>query len=439
MMGKHMDEARQSTINYLRSLIDEVKPIERVVLIDDIFGLLRVVLWLKTDDKDELRKRINEELKEKASPYWSEEIYFAPSEDEVEELFYERAWNEGLNDDSSESLRIVDRYRSHGSWLQSTVKSPWKVTGKRGGPPIIVFYSFKGGVGRSTALSSFAIQRTRMGEKVTVIDFDLDAPGIGVLLAADSKGTTAPWGVLDYMLERPYGKVVLGDYVHACRREEVTGSGEIKVIPAGQMDERYPSKLSRIDFEIPQNGQKLHPFILLLNQIRDELKPDWLLIDARAGLSEAAGLLLGGLAHMYVVFGTSSEQSWQGIRLILRRLGYQRVLEGESQLECLLVQAMITDVSEVAKSAIESFKDRARDEFAQYYYSADPENEEDEEDKDFWYVRDSDDEYAPHVPVAIRYQQFLAHFDVIDDVADRLTESPGYPDLAERITSRFGK
>ena len=151
-------------------------------------------------------------------------------------------------------LRLVDRYRSHGSWLQSTVKSPWKVTGKRGGPPIIVFYSFKGGVGRSTALSSFAIQRTRMGEKVTVIDFDLDAPGIGVLLAADSKGTTAPWGVLDYMLERPYGKVVLGDYVHACRREEVTGSGEIKVIPAGQMDERFPSKLSRIDFAIPQNG-----------------------------------------------------------------------------------------------------------------------------------------------------------------------------------------
>ena len=134
-----MDEARQSTINYLRSLIDEVKPIERVVLIDDIFGLLRVVLWLKTDDKDELRKRINEELKEKASPYWSEEIYFAPSEDEVEELFYERAWNEGLNDDSSESLRIVDRYRSHGSWLRSTVKSPWKVTGKRGGPPFIYY------------------------------------------------------------------------------------------------------------------------------------------------------------------------------------------------------------------------------------------------------------------------------------------------------------
>ena len=158
-----------------------------------------------------------------------------------------------------------------------------------------------------------------------------------------------------------------------------------------------------------------------------------------SGLSEAAGLLISGLAHMYVDFGTPSEQSWQGIRLFLRRLGYQRVLEGESQLECLLVQAMITDVSEVAKSAIESFKDRARDEFAQYYYSADPENEEDEEDKDFWYVRDSDDEYAPHVPVAIRYQQFLAHFDVIDDVADRLTESPGYPDLAERITSRFGK
>lgn len=439
-MIRHMDEARQSAIEFLRNLIEEVDLVERVVLIDDIFGLLRVVVWLKRDEEKELHKRINEELKKRASPYWSEEIYFASSEDkdDVEGIFYNKAWEEGLNDDFCENLRIADRYRSRGSWLQSTVKSPWKVAGKRGGPPIIVFYSFKGGVGRSTALASFAIQRTRMGEKVVVVDFDLDAPGIGVLLAADKNGTTASWGVLDYLLERPYGKVDLEDYVHACRREEVTGSGEIVVIPAGRMDERYPSKLSRIDFELPQKDQKPHPFLLLLGQVRDELKPDWLLVDARAGLSEAAGLLLGGLAHMYVVFGTSSEQSWQGIRLILRRLGYQRVQEGESQLEILLVQAMITDVSEVAKSAIKSFMDRARDEFAQYYYSENPENEDDE-DEDFWYVRDLDDPYAPHVPVAIRYQQFLAHFDVIDDVADRLTESPGYPDLAERIASRFGK
>lgn len=440
MMIRHMDEARQSAIEFLRDLIDNVDLVERVVLIDDIFGLLRVVLWLKRDEEGELHKRINEELKKRASPYWSEEIYFASSEDvdDVEMIFYKKAWEEGLSDDFCENLRIADRYRSRGSWLQSTVKSPWEVVGKRGGPPIIVFYSFKGGVGRSTALASFAIQRTRMGEKVVVIDFDLDSPGIGVLLSADKKGTTAPWGVLDYMLERPYGRVNLEDYVHACRREEVTGSGEIKVFPAGQMDERYPSKLSRIDFELPQNSQISHPFLLLLNQIRDELKPDWLLIDARAGLSEAAGLLLGGLAHMYIIFGTSSEQSWQGIRLILRRLGYQRVREGESQLECLLVQAMITDVSEVAKSAIENFMDRSRDEFVDNYYSEDPDNED--EDEDFWYLRDSDDnEYAPHVPVAIRYQQFLAHFDVIDDVADRLTEYPGYTDLEERIASRFGK
>ena len=38
-----------------------------------------------------------------------------------------------------------------------------------------------GGVGRSTALAAFAIQRARLGERVAVVDLDLDAPGIGAL------------------------------------------------------------------------------------------------------------------------------------------------------------------------------------------------------------------------------------------------------------------
>ncbi|RMH27272.1 MAG: ParA family protein, partial [Planctomycetota bacterium] len=64
--------------------------------------------------------------------------------------------------------------------------------------PIVVFYSFKGGVGRSTALAAFAIQRARAGERIAVIDADLDAPGLGHLLSAPEVGT-AQWGVADYL------------------------------------------------------------------------------------------------------------------------------------------------------------------------------------------------------------------------------------------------
>jgi cellulose biosynthesis protein BcsQ len=40
----------------------------------------------------------------------------------------------------------------------------------------ITFYSFKGGVGRTMALVNVAAELAKMGRKVLVVDFDLDAP-----------------------------------------------------------------------------------------------------------------------------------------------------------------------------------------------------------------------------------------------------------------------
>lgn len=223
--------------------------------------------------------------------------------------------------------------------------------------------------------------------------------------------------------------------MHVCRRETVTGGGEIIVFPAAQIDDNYLSKLSRMDFELPAIDEEKHPMILLLEQIRDELNPSWLLIDSRAGLSEPAGFLLGGLAHLYVVFGTTSEQSWQGIRLIIKRLGSQRVVQNKTQLECLLVQAMVTSDKNAAESAIRRFMDRSDEEFRNFYYAQDPDNAD--EDR-FWYVRDIDDTESPHYPLAIHYHQSLAHFDLIDKVADDLTDQD-YMNLGERIARKFGK
>jgi hypothetical protein len=431
---RHMDEAKQKAIEFFRRLITDKREIERIVLIDDIFGWLRAVIWLKDGDREALLNSINAELKDEASPYWSEEIFFASNENEAGNIFYQSAWDEGVEDDKCKRLRIADRYRSRGSWLHALAEPPWKVGAKK--PPILVFYSFKGGVGRSTALAAFAIQRARMGERVVVIDFDLDAPGAGVLLAADERGTTAPGGVLDYMLERPYGKVTLDDYLHFCRRETVTGStGEIIVFPAAQVDDSYLSKLSRMDFELPTEAGEKHPLVMLLEQIRVELTPSWILINSRAGLSDPAGFLLGGLAHMYVVFGTTSEQSWQGIRLIIKRLGAERVVQNKNQLDCLLIQAMVTSDKDAAETAIKRFMDRSEEEFRDYYYAPDP----DDADEDrFWYVRDIDDRESPHYPLAIHYHQSLAHFDLIDKVADDLT-TQDYKALGERIARKFGK
>lgn len=438
MRVKHCDEARHAVADVLSRLLTQDTSIERAVLIDDLFGRLRLVIWTSREDWEDLRSSLSAQLGDPgvAGRFWSGDIWNGSAASEADRLLYEKAWEESHEVEGAPRLRETDRHRNRSAWFAPAADPLWPTSAdeKNGGPPLLVFYSFKGGVGRSTALASFAIQRARMGERVAVIDFDLDAPGVGSLLAADESGTTASWGVVDYLLERPSGEVDLPDYYHACRREAVTGRGEIIVVPAGRLDSEYLGKLARVDLEPPSHDGEPHPLILLLTELRHTLQPGWILLDARTGLSEPAGLLLGGLAHLHILFGTASEQSWQGLRVVLGRLGASRVRSGRAQAECLLVHAMVPRNATVSTMARVAFSDRSRVEFTDTYYAEDP---EDPEDDRFWYVRDAENEDAPHVPVALSYDEKLAHFRRVDEVASDLAESPEFLALADRIAARF--
>lgn len=442
-MNKHLDEARREALRALEALLAGNPQFERAVLINDVFGKISVVVWGPAAEKDKALRLATEALHESITTFWSGDVWYAttgaPAEAGVADaLVYQKAWDDGVPLGAGGRLRLADRHRSRTAWFRAAAEPPWKAVGLDAGPPIVVFYSFKGGVGRTTALAAFAINKARAGEHVAVVDMDLDAPGVATLLAADQRGTVAPWGAVDYFLERRQENLEFRDYYHACRREAVTGKGEILVVPAGTLepDRDYLGKLSRVDFDAPWDPLGPHYLTQLLEQIRSELRPQWLLLDARAGLSEPAGLLLGGTAHLHVLFGTSSEQSWHGLRLVLDRIGGSRVREGQSQQECVLVHAMVAEDPQVAERAKAAFADRARDEFASHYYAPDPDDPDEDE---MWFVRDSEDSDAPHVPVPVSYQPRLAHFEVIDSVADALANSTEYGALADRITSRFLK
>ncbi len=433
-MTTHMDEARSGAIAALKRIIEEQPTIERAVLIDDLFGSIRVVLWGPPSLSNEHSQLVSERMLEAAGPFWSKDIWNAAGASETDRLVYDQVWNEGH--EISSRLRLADRVRNRTAWFRPMGNPPWSATNEHPGPPIIVFYSFKGGVGRTTALASFAIQRARVGERIVVLDLDLDAPGVGTLLAADELGTTANWGVVDYLLERPLGQPELRDYYHACRRSNVTGSGEILVVPAGSLTagRNYLGKLARLDFDPPAFEAPGLPLEPLLAQVNTELQPQWLLIDARAGLSEPAGILLSGIAHLHVLFGTSSEQSWRGLQPVIERIGGSRVRENQSQLECVLVHAMVPQDVETAAVATATFAERSLSEFRDHYYAPDP----DDPDEDLlWYIRDAEASDAPHAPVPISYQPQLAHFSHIDVIADQLCDARMYRELAERLAGRF--
>jgi hypothetical protein len=424
----HFDQARRDCVDALRELCDAEAAIERVVLIDDLFGKIRAVAWLAGDDTSKLRARIEAALSEAGGAFWSKDIWTPKSKSDADSAVYEAAWKQGT--EISQKLRRADRYRSKGFWLNPPADPAWPDPT----PPVVAFYSFKGGVGRTTAAASFAIQRARLGERVVVLDLDIEAPGIGTLLDPGEGISGASWGVLDYLLERPVLQKApdLREYYHACTREKVTGRGEILVVPAGQINSDFLAKLSRVDLEPAVPDQK-HPLLILLEHVRDDLRPDWILLDCRAGISEAAGFVLSGLPHLSVLFGTASEQSWLGLRIVLERMGEDRVHRGLPQLECLLVHAMVPD-EPIRAMAEADFSSRSADEFTGWYYASNPDDPDEDE---LWYVRDMENEFAPHLPVSIPYKSKLAFVKRIDDVADALAEDPDYRSLAEQIASRF--
>ncbi|MFH0968497.1 MAG: hypothetical protein V1862_12510, partial [Methanobacteriota archaeon] len=357
------------------------------------------------------------------------------SSPQVDQDFFQTCWKEAKEDEIDSNLRILERHRNRRGWFEPFTKPLWIPLdpGVPPTPPIITFYSFKGGIGRTTGLAAFAIDRAHAGERVVIFDCDLDAPGIDRLITGDPT-IQAPWGIVDYLLEAPLTELPLADYRHRCQSEQITGEGEILVFPAGKLDARYPDKLARIDLNQPTEDHK-HPLIKLITRIATELQPDWILIDARSGLSEISGLVLSDLSHLLVLYGTTSEQSWDGLRYIIERAGKDRINRDTPQQDCVLVQSMIPEVKSTP-SAQEWFETRSLDLFSEIYYREDPEDPS-EQEEGYWYLSDSEEKNAPHRPICITYSPGLAFFKTLPDVSEEIMSNKDFRGLVQRIYHHF--
>lgn len=427
----HLDEARAAAVAALLRRLGSDARIERAAIVDDLFGMVRVILWSREDIRD-AQETLQQELRDGCGAFWSGDLWICKGDVATpDRALFDAAWTEGAPvAGSGGRLRLTDRHRSRTAWFLP-VERMQPIWPPAEGPPVIVFHSFKGGVGRTTGLAAYAIARARRRDRVAVVDVDLDAPGVGRLLDVDGEGTAAGWGVVDYLLESRVD-LPLTDYYHTCAREAVTGEGSVQVFPAGRLDDDYLTKLARVDLEVGV-APLSHPLPKLLRRIRDELKPDVILLDGRAGLSPAAGLVLGGFSHLNVLFATTSQQSLIGLERVVHRLGADRARLGVEQGECLVVQALVPDSAEIGAAAQAEFAARVEDIFRYNYYAS----ERDDKDQ-IWSLDDLTSSDAPHVPTHVTYRGALAHFRTIDQVADLLATDRDYKDLADRIDARAG-
>lgn len=427
----HLAQASSNCLEVLRQWLLDNPKVPRAALIEDVIGTLSVGLWDCADS-------FPEEML--ASPeiggrFWSGRVLRIPSDDESpaandtgslgEELMKYAQPVQGTNG----RLWIAHRFRSRGHWFSRPQSPPWTVND---GPGIIVFYSYKGGTGRSTTLASMAIQLAQIGNRLTLIDADLDAPGIASSFLPDGSGAVEI-GVVDYLLDSMTAKNLNPTpYSWVCRRKELTGDGEIVVIPAGKLDAHYPARLARLSFD-PEPGSSQEAFIGLLQQVRSVFTPDWILVDARTGFTDMAAMTLAGLGHLHVLCGTGSKQTWQGLNIVVDHLGRQRLQLRMPQADCLLVHTMVPR-EEVGNALHEAFVESAWDCFSENYYADDADALEMGLFDLAWTIGDAEqNSSAPHQPFLVRYDSGLAAYSDLALVADRLTHEPGLVKLMERI------
>ena len=187
-------------------------------------------------------------------------------------------------------------------------------------PRTVTFYSFKGGVGRTTALTHVAWILAMRGRKVVAVDLDLEAPGLSTAFNLQPQ---PKYGIVDYFYERSYLPEGIKPNISIT---EIFGEvripnakGRLFVVPAGCLSLDYISKVDDLHANTVIDGDQ-SLWTVFKREIYEQLKPDVILIDSRTGINQWGALSLIQAADEAIIFLFPNEQNKQGIELLLRSL-----------------------------------------------------------------------------------------------------------------------
>jgi CobQ/CobB/MinD/ParA nucleotide binding domain len=440
---KHFAEARRDAVIAVTTVANCLG----FCLIWDLRGELRVLVRsVAGADLKLILADTKAAMSTAADSFWTDVVWiWSPDArlSEAEKLVYEEAWRLSRQRSAGPpEVRELDRHLSKETWFGDPLTPPWPQIPQTA--PILSFYSFKGGVGRTTALAAFAIQMARAGKRVCIVDLDLEAPGIGTLLSSSTG--QARFGVVDYVLEAGLGRgqPEIGDYFHLCDDPRVVMSGPpIAVVPAGTLDEDYLEKLARIDYQGVLAPSQTHTggvLKSLLKALKTERQAEYVLIDSRSGLHDIGGLALNGISHLDVVFGLDSEQSWQGLLLIVSHLGRRRIERGQPHQLFSLVFSMAPAAAHPDRlTRVDAFHERAHQLLSDFFYDEEPDTGWPSPIPDeVWPVPAIEDTTEPHFAIPIGFNTDIQRASSIESIATLLTEGD-YQAFGTAVLERLGR
>ena len=209
---------------------------------------------------------------------------------------------------------------------------------------IVTFYSYKGGVGRTTTTMAYAIDlAVNQNKKVVIIDCDLEAPGyLNFFDFSMHKGLLSGKknGLVEFLSDIQFCKssgnfdsIDIDNYLINVSNENEGNRAayndlyNIYVVPAGNLNEDYDSSensenrnnylegLSRLNLA---NVQTVVDGFKILFKKLQPIKPDVILIDSRTGFNDIFGTVALYLSNFVVGFFGYNRQTQPGLINLLQ-------------------------------------------------------------------------------------------------------------------------
>jgi len=254
---------------------------------------------------------------------------------------------------------------------------------------VITFYSYKGGTGRSMLLANTAWLLAANGERVLVIDWDLEAPGLHryfrpFLVDPDMSETEGLIDVLwvqatsalartasdaqqsprvPALADAELADVDLEDYISPLKWD-FPGHGGIDFLGAGCQGGTYSERVNTFDWKrfYQLGGGRW------LDRLRASLATQYgfVLIDSRTGVSDTSGICTIQMPDTLVACLTLNRQSIEGVASILDsvrawRAGAEPGRERSEPRRSIALYPVVTRIENSEKRKLQLGRLRARD------------------------------------------------------------------------------
>ncbi|MCI2286009.1 hypothetical protein L3081_24605 [Colwellia sp. MSW7] len=223
--------------------------------------------------------------------------------------------------------------------------------------PVVTFYSYKGGVGRTTSIALFARYYASLGKRVFVLDCDFEAPGL-INFFGISQFDNPKNGIVEYINDKKFDSSthLNEDYVYEVS-SIYSGEGRIHMMPVGNIfgsdTLHYLEGLARVDV----NGADtlLQEFKSIFKDIEDNYSPDVILVDSRTGFNNVFGTL-SQLSHTVVGLVGDDHQNEPGLTMLINKFTGE-LLDTNLCLVLSILSSSIPRRVSAFKSKVESILD----------------------------------------------------------------------------------